>query len=98
HPEAFRLDARARLYLDYLRYVQAFRPLALVMENVPDVLNHAGQNVAEETREFLESTGYVARYTLLNAAYYGVPQMRERMILIAYRRELGIEVTFPKPT
>jgi DNA (cytosine-5)-methyltransferase 1 len=98
HPEAFRLDARARLYLDYLRYVQAFRPLALVMENVPDVLNHAGQNVAEETREFLEFIGYVAHYTLLNAAYYGVPQMRERMILIAYRRELGIEVTFPEPT
>lgn len=98
HPEAFRLDARARLYLEYLKYVQAFRPLALVMENVPDVLNHAGQNVAEETRDFLESIGYVARYTLLNAAFYGVPQMRERMILVAFRRELGVDVSFPAPT
>jgi len=98
HPEAFRQDARARLYLDYLHYVQAFRPLALVMENVPDVLNHGGENVAERTREFLESIGYVARYTLLNAAFYGVPQMRERMILIALRRDLDVEVTFPKPS
>ncbi|MGH0275909.1 DNA cytosine methyltransferase [Sinorhizobium meliloti] len=98
HPQAFRLDARARLYLEYLKFVHAFRPLALVMENVPDVLNHAGQNVAEETREFLESIGYVARYTLLNAAFYGVPQMRERMILIAVRRELGVDVAFPSPT
>ncbi len=98
HPEAFRMDPRARLYLDYLAYVRAMRPLALVMENVPDVLNHAGQNVAEETRDFLESLGYVARYTLLNAAFYGVPQMRERMILIAVRRELQVEVSFPKPT
>lgn len=98
HPEAFRLDARARLYLDYLKFVQAFRPLALVMENVPDVLNHGGKNVAEETREFLESIGYVVRYTLLNAAFYGVPQMRERMILIAYRRELGVNIAFPTPT
>ena len=98
HPEAFRLDARARLYLEYLRYVDSFRPLALVMENVPDVLNHAGQNIAEETRVFLEDIGYDARYTLLNSAFYGVPQMRERMILIAVRRELDAEIRFPDPT
>lgn len=98
HPEAFRLDPRARLYLEYLRYVDAFRPLALVMENVPDVLNHAGQNVAEETRAFLEEIGYEARYTLLNAVFYGVPQMRERMILVAMRRELNAEICFPDPT
>ena len=98
HPEAFKLDARARLYLEYLKFVQAFKPLALVMENVPDVLNHAGQNVAEETREYLESIGYVARYTLLNSVFFGAPQMRERMILIAFRRELKVDVTFPMPT
>ncbi|WP_348629542.1 DNA cytosine methyltransferase [Mesorhizobium sp. M7A.F.Ca.MR.245.00.0.0] len=98
HPEAFRLDPRARLYLEYLRYVQAFLPLALMMENVPDVLNHGGQNVAEETRDFLEGIGYEVRYTLLNAAFYGVPQMRERMVLIAVRRELNAKICFPEPT
>lgn len=98
HPEAFLHDPRARLYLEYLRYVDAFKPLALLMENVPDVLNHGGQNVAEETCEVLEKKGYVARYTLLNAAFYGVPQMRERMILLAYRRELAEEFEFPAPT
>ena len=35
-----------------------------------------------------------AGYTLLNAAFYGVPQMRERMFLIAYRRELGARSAF----
>jgi DNA (cytosine-5)-methyltransferase 1 len=98
HPEAFRHDPRARLYLEYLHYVEAFQPLALLMENVPDVLNHGGQNIAEETCEVLRSKGYVAGYTLLNASHYGVPQMRERMILVAYRRELGIVVNFPDPT
>jgi DNA (cytosine-5)-methyltransferase 1 len=68
------------------------------MENVPDVLNHGGQNIAEETCEVLEGKGYVCGYTLLNAAYYGVPQMRERMFLIGYRREIADRVTFPKPT
>lgn len=98
HAEAFKHDPRAQLYIDYLRYVEAFAPLAVVVENVPDVLNHGGQNIAEEIAEVLESKGYICRYTLLNAAFYGVPQMRERMILIAYRRELSAEVTFPEPT
>jgi DNA (cytosine-5)-methyltransferase 1 len=98
HPQAFKHDPRARLYLEYLGYVDAFRPLAILMENVPDVLNHGGQNIAEETCAVLEKKGYIARYTLLNAAFYGVPQMRERMFLIGYRRELDCEVTFPEAT
>ena len=55
----------------------------MLVENVPDVLNHGGQNIAEEICEVLEEKGYVCGYTLLNAAFYGVPQMRERMFLIA---------------
>ena len=98
HPQAFIHDPRARLYLEYLRYVDAFKPLALLMENVPDVLNHGGQNVAQETCDLLEEKGYIARYTLLNASRYGVPQMRERMFLIAYRREIAETVRFPEPT
>lgn len=98
HAEAFKHDARAQLYIDYLRYVEAFAPLAVLVENVPDALNHGGQNIAEEIAEVLESKGYVCRYTLLNAAFYGVPQMRERMILIAYHREVAGSVTFPEPT
>lgn len=98
HPQAFRHDPRARLYQEYLRYVTAFQPLAVLMENVPDVLNHGGQNISEEICEVLEQKGYVCGYTLLNAAFYGVPQMRERMFLIAYRRELEQRVVFPEPT
>ena len=98
HPDAFKNDPRAQLYIDYLRYVDAFAPLAVLVENVPDVLNHGGQNIAEEIAEVLESKGYVCRYTLLNAAFYGVPQMRERMILMAYRREIAGSVTFPEPS
>lgn len=98
HPQAFKHDPRARLYQEYLRYVDAFKPLAVLVENVPDVLNHGGQNIAEEICEVLEAKGYVCGYTLLNAVFFGVPQMRERMFLIALRRELGQQVVFPAPT
>lgn len=98
HPEAFRHDPRARLYIEYLAYVEACAPLAVVIENVPDMLNHGGHNLAAEIAEILRAKGYAVRYSLLNAAFYGVPQMRERMILIAMRSELADDVEFPEPT
>jgi DNA (cytosine-5)-methyltransferase 1 len=98
HPRAFKQDPRANLYLRFLHYVEKFQPLAIVMENVPDVINYGGHNIPEETCEVLEQRGDIARYTLLNSAFYGVPQMRERMFLIALVRDLQAEVNFPSPT
>lgn len=98
HPEAFRHDPRARLYIEYLNYVEDCTPLAVVMENVPDMLNHGGHNIAGEVCDVLSSRGYACGYTLLNAAFYGVPQMRQRMFLIAIRREIADRVSFPEPT
>jgi len=99
HPEAFIHDPRATLYRSYLDHVMAFKPLALLIENVPDVLNHGGRNIAEEICGVLVEKGYECRYTLLNAAFYGVPQMRERMFLVAYHRELRVgHPGFPEPT
>ena len=98
HPEAFRHDPRAKLYIEYLDYVTECAPLAVIMENVPDILNHGGHNIAEEVCEVLEEKGYTVAYTLLNAAYFGVPQTRERMFLIAYRKEISDKIVFPQPT
>ena len=98
HPEAFRHDPRARLYSKYLDYVSDCAPLAVVMENVPDMLNHGGHNLAEEICEVLEERGYHCSYTLLNAAFFGVPQMRERMFLVAVSKVLQNSFEFPEPT
>jgi len=98
HPEAFLEDARGNLYLRYLHYVKVLEPLVVVIENVPDALNYGGHNIAEEIAEVLSDRGYRCGYTLLNSAFYGVSQMRERMFLIAYAEELESEVTFPSPS
>lgn len=98
HPEAFLNDSRGNLYLRYLEYVRQLKPLVILMENVPDVLNYGGHNISEETCEILNDLGYNCRYTLLNSVYYGVPQMRERMFLLGYAKELKVEPTFPSPT
>jgi DNA (cytosine-5)-methyltransferase 1 len=98
HPDAYLRDPRAQLYLSYLDYVQALKPLAVLVENVPDVLNHGGLNIAHEICETLQTLGYDCRYTLLNSVHYGVPQMRERMFLLALRKELKQTIVFPRPT
>ncbi len=97
HPDAVKNDARGNLYLRYLNFVQELQPLAILIENVPDMINYGGHNIAEEVSEVLSGLGYVAKYTLLNSAFFGVPQMRERMFLVAYRKELETEVVFPTP-
>ena len=98
HPEAYLKDPRGNLYLRFLHYVRELQPLALLMENVPDVLNYGGHNIAEEMCEVLSELGYSSRYTFLNAVHYGVPEMRERVFLLAYANELGAEPSFPQPT
>ena len=98
HPEAFLKDARGNLYLRYLHYVDKLKPIAILMENVPDVLNYGGHNIAEETCELLTDMGYRCGYTLLNSVFYGAPQMRERMFLVAVAGSIANRIRFPKPT
>lgn len=95
---AFLVDGRVSLWQRYVEFIRATNPVALLMENVPDILNHGGSNVAELISRSLAAEGYEVGYTLLNAAWYGVPQMRERMILIGYHRASGITPGFPVPT
>ncbi len=96
HPQAFKFDPRANLYLRYLAYIERLKPLALLMENVPDILNHGGHNIVEEMVETLGEMGYEARYSLINSAHHGVPQMRYRVFMIAFHKELGAAVRFPR--
>jgi DNA (cytosine-5)-methyltransferase 1 len=95
---AFLVDGRVNLWQRYLHYVRETKPLALLMENVPDILNHGGKNVAETVAANLRKEGYVVRYTLLNASWFGVPQTRERMFLIGIHEDLDEDVVFPAPT
>lgn len=91
-------DPRVMLFRHWLRFVEAIRPEAVAMENVLDCLSFGGRNVMEETSEVLVSLGYLPRYTILNAVHYGVPQIRDRAFLLAFRRDLGLEPVFPSPS
>jgi len=96
--EAHRNDARVNLYLEFVRFVEALKPLAVVVENVPDMMNFDGRNVVGEMCNMLDEVGYESRYALLNAVHYGVPQFRERVFIIAFHRSLGVTPSFPMPS
>jgi DNA (cytosine-5)-methyltransferase 1 len=97
-PRAHLNDARALYYQRYLEYVAELRPLAVLMENVPDILNFGGNNIAETICNTLDSLGYRVAYSLLNAVHYGAPQFRDRLVLIALHKCLDREPVFPTPT
>lgn len=98
HPEAWHLDERATLYEHFLRFVASLEPLAVLLENVPDIFTYRARNVPDVVASQLQDLGYEVRYTLLNACHYGVPQLRERFFLLGVRRELNVTPEFPRPT
>lgn len=91
-------DSRGYLYQDYLRMAVGLHASVVVMENVPESTNYGGKNVPETVCETLEQEGYSACWTLLNAADFGVPQKRERIFVLAVRKDLADQVELPIPT
>jgi DNA (cytosine-5)-methyltransferase 1 len=94
-PGSFALDDRNGLYIHAVRILRELRPRFVIFENVPGMLNVLGRNVAEDVCDAVTEAGYVVRCTLLNAAWYGVPQIRERIIIVAARDDLGVTPGFP---
>ena len=91
-------DARGYLFQDFLRFVIGLDAKAAIMENVPESINFGGKNIPEEVCICLENNGYNAFWTILNAADFGVPQVRERVILFAVKKDSGITFNLPVPT
>lgn len=91
-------DPRGQLYNEFLRVALELDARAIIMENVPEAINYGSTNVPEEVCAILEREGYSAKWTILNSADYGVPQVRERLFLMAIKKNEHVEPTFPVPT
>ncbi len=89
-------DSRNQLYNTFLEFVKEFRPLYVVMENVPEILKAYNGTVREEITIQLERMGYGVTSTSLNAANYGVPQTRARAFFVGSLN--SVAPTLPEPT
>ncbi|MHB8600058.1 MAG: DNA cytosine methyltransferase [Ktedonobacteraceae bacterium] len=88
-------DVRGSLFEHYCRFVTHFKPQAFIFENVRGILQgNKGRDWQEILSQF-ESLGYSLFYKVLDAADYGVPQHRERLILVGVNKGTFL---FPRPT
>jgi DNA (cytosine-5)-methyltransferase 1 len=80
-----RADPRNRLALRYLEWITDLRPRAFLMENVAAIGSLRGREIVTAISSHAGSLGYSVHSAVLDAAYYGVPQHRRRMIIIGLR-------------
>jgi DNA (cytosine-5)-methyltransferase 1 len=88
-------DERNNLFHYFASFVNFFRPNVFVMENVVGLLTHDNGKSLEAVLNTFKCLGYRFDWRILNAAHYGVPQKRERFILIG--TTLDQDITFPLP-
>ena len=81
--------------LTYAKLIRELRPKFIVMENVKGILTLQGGTYLNNVLAQLHEAGYDARYKLINMADYGVPEIRERVIILGNR--VGLPVEFPQP-
>jgi DNA (cytosine-5)-methyltransferase 1 len=81
-------DDRGTLFFEICRFIEKRQPRVVFLENVKHLIHHDGGNTLETMLSKLRALGYVPEWRLLNAADYGVPQNRERVIIIASKRKV----------
>lgn len=91
-----RMDYRANLFLQYKRVLTFIQPRALVFENVTGILSMDKGRLFQNILKEFEELGYVLKYRVLNAVDFGVPQHRERVILVGFKDDNPFE--YPEPT
>ncbi|WP_281518340.1 DNA cytosine methyltransferase [Thomasclavelia cocleata] len=102
-----REDPRNQLFMEYLKYVEYFRPEIFVIENVPNFITKYKGEIFNEAIRIIKDIGKDKNgegiYTVdmpvqvLNSVYYGVPQTRRRMMLVAHKKK-GVKFNYPKHT
>jgi len=82
-------DPRGQLFWDYIRILQAKNPLFFVAENVSGLLAERHKKDLDAFIEAFDKAGYNVNVKLYVASDYGIPQDRERLIFIGYRKDIG---------
>ena len=91
-------DTRGTLFYDYARIINEVQPKIFIYENVSGLLTHDKKRTWQTMIQVWESLGYIIRYQLLNAQDFDHPQLRRRLFLIGFRKDIyDHEYQFPQP-
>ena len=91
-------DSRNELYKQLIRVIKEKQPKFFVAENVKGILSLGNGKIIEMIINDFESLGYTVQKRVLNAADYGVPQTRQRVIIVGVRKDLDFVYNYPTPT
>lgn len=90
-------DSRGTLFFDVARIVKEKKPKIVFMENVKNFATHDNGKTLEVVRGTMEELGYNFHQKVLNSVDYGVPQKRERIYMVCFRKDLkATDFKFPK--
>lgn len=85
------------LFFEYTRLLKGIQPKVFVAENVSGLVKGTAKGYFLEILKAFKDCGYTVQAKLLDAQWLGVPQMRQRIIFVGVRNDLGLAPAFPKP-
>ena len=88
-------DERGMLFFEMCRILRERQPKCFIAENVKGILTANKKSAFPLILKEFEDSGYDVQYRILNSANYGVPQKRERVIIVGFRKDLNIDFSFP---
>lgn len=89
-------DTRGTLFFEFARAINEVQPKIAIGENVKGLLRHDNGRTLQAMLNTLDEIGYKVEYKVLRSQYLDVPQKRERLIIIAVRKDLKMPIIFPK--
>ncbi len=90
-------DDKGKLFFEMCRILRDKQPKCFIAENVKGILTANNRSAFPLIMKEFENCGYDVKYDILNSADFGVPQKRERVIIVGFRKDLQIAFDFPKP-
>ena len=89
-------DERGKLFFEMCRILKEKQPKCFIAENVKGILTANKKSAFPLILKEFEDSGYDVQYRILNSSIYGVPQKRERVIIVGFRSDLNIKFDFPE--
>jgi len=90
-------DDKGKLFFEMCRILKDRQPKCFIAENVKGIMTANKHEAFPLIIKEFEDSGYDVKYTVLKAVEFGVPQKRERVIIVGFRKDLKIDFEFPEP-
>lgn len=91
-------DERNFLFLEYMKFVEVFQPDYMILENVSGMRSTAGGKFENDIKEYMRNLDYEPAVSMVSAAEFGVPQLRQRLFFVGVKKKAGLTIpyTFPE--